>query len=485
MNIKLNLGEVRLLIDKKYPIGQISTQLQPIAKKAGIIFADHQVGAGYLQWSLQGNNWTSFSSGTDAQKSVVAQLYKDRKNKMQESLQGSLLKDLIFSVPSEDFIYFRQNGDNWDIALTAWGYKYLDKVATTELDILISKKILQTVNVGFSWAGKTLSDFSFKLSGHSRITSSDGLFHIDGQLPVGSSYQIETQTGRDFTLLVEKGKENYVFDLTDYFQIEITVCQDNMPVPNVPCDLEFNGHRESMFTNQAGLAHLQLPFVNDMLGQPLVPQPQCSVTCKSESQEKIPSKEKNSLSFVYNFKTEVPEPPISTTKERKVQVKIEVFKGGSPVADKSCEIQFEGNTQMVNTDENGTAILNLTVKEQDGHLEKLLPCEVLCGGERQTKDVDDNTTSLYFKFEIPTKETPVKEQEYVCIQLKDYGGKPLVDMPFNLTIKKKNRIELKTDSEGKCKVPKDWFTSKEKMKIDFVVSTEYQKSHDIHEKIKQ
>lgn len=96
MNIKIKLGEVRLLIDKKYPIGQICTQLQPIAKQAGIVFADHQVGAGYLQWSLQGNNWTSFSSGTDAQKSVVAQIYKDRKHKMQESLKGSFLKDIIF-----------------------------------------------------------------------------------------------------------------------------------------------------------------------------------------------------------------------------------------------------------------------------------------------------------------------------------------------------------------------------------------------------
>lgn len=339
--------------------------------------------------------------------------------------------------------------------------------------------------MGFSWAGEKLSDFSFKLSGHSRITSSDGLFHIDGQLPVGNTYQIETQTGRVFTLLVEKGKENYVFDLTEYFQIEITVCQDNLPVPNASCELEFNGHHESISTNQAGLAHLQLPFVNDKFGQPLVPQPQCSVTCKGECQEQIPSKEKSSLKFVYNFKTEVPVPPISTIKERKVQVKIEVLKGGTPVADKSCEIQFEGNTQMVKTDENGTVILNLTVKEKDDHLEKPIPCEVLCGGERQTKDVDDNTTSLYFKFEIPKEDTPVKEQEYVFIQLKDYGGKPLADIPFNLTIKKKNRIELKTDSEGKCKVPKDWFTSKEKMKIDFVVSTEYQKTHDIHKKIKQ
>ena len=104
MNIKLQLGEVRLLIDKRFPIEQISNQLQPIAKQANLIFAEHQLGAGYLQWALPGTNWTAFSSGSDQQKAVIAQVYKERKTQMQKSLEGSFLKDIIFSVPSEDFI---------------------------------------------------------------------------------------------------------------------------------------------------------------------------------------------------------------------------------------------------------------------------------------------------------------------------------------------------------------------------------------------
>ena len=111
MNIKLQLSEVRLLIDKRFPIEQIGSQLQPIARQANLIFAEHQVGAGYLQWSLPGMDWNAFPNGSDEQKTIVAQIYKERKAQMQSALQGSFLKDIVFSVPSEEFIFFRQDGD--------------------------------------------------------------------------------------------------------------------------------------------------------------------------------------------------------------------------------------------------------------------------------------------------------------------------------------------------------------------------------------
>ena len=173
MNIKLQLSEVRLLIDKRFPIEQIGSQLQPIARQANLIFAEHQVGAGYLQWSLPGMDWNAFPNGSDEQKTIVAQIYKERKAQMQSALQGSFLKDIVFSVPSEEFIFFRQDGDKWEIALTAWGYKYPDKPASGELDTWISRQDLQNVKIAFAWADQYLPDFSFKLSGHTRITSSD------------------------------------------------------------------------------------------------------------------------------------------------------------------------------------------------------------------------------------------------------------------------------------------------------------------------
>ena len=55
------------------------------------------------------------------------------------------------------------------------------------------------------------------------------------------------------------------------------------------------------------------------------------------------------------------------------------------------------------------------------------------------------------------------------------------ELSFFLTTKKKGRQTLMTDSEGMCKVPKEWFSPKEKMVVDFIVSSDYQKAHDLHD----
>lgn len=482
MNIKLQLGEVRLLIDKRFPIEQISNQLQSIAKQANLIFAEHQVGAGYLQWALPGANWTAFSNGSDQQKAVIAQVFQDRKTQMQSSLEGSFLKDIIFSVPSEDFIFFRQDGEQLDIALTAWGYKYPDKPASGELDTWISKQDLQNVNIAFVWAGQTLPAFSFKLSGHTRITSPDGFMHIDGLLPVGSSYLIETLMGQGYTLVVEKGKSDYIFDLTQYCQVEIAVFQDNNPLSNYVCDVSFGSSHETLTTDISGRSQVQLPLLNDSFGQIVIPQPPCVVVCGTDSQQQIPSKSEDVLSFLFNFKTPTPEVPVidpPVTSDKHVRVKVEVYRNDEPVFGQISTILYDGESHVITTNEKGEAYFDIVVKDQLSKTQFV--CEVICGDEHQSKRLESETTNLVFHFELPPKDDDYKEPEYLYVQLKDYAGMPLVDMPFYLTTKKKGRVQLQSDHEGKCKVSKEWFTPKEKMKIDFMVSAEYQKTHDIHD----
>ena len=490
MNVKLRLGEVLLLIDKQFHIEQISNQLQPIAKQADLIFAKHQVGSGYLQWTLPGSDWTAFPAGSDSQKSLVALKYKERKERMQNSLQGSFLKDIIFSVPSEDFVYFRQKGEMLEIALTAWGYKYPNRPPSRELDTWISKQELQNVNIAFVWAEQFLPEFSFKLSGHTRKTSTDGFFHVDGMLPVDGKYSIETLIGKSYTLTVEKGKSDYIFDLTEYFQIEVTAHRDNIPLPECACDINFSNIQKTAKTDTTGRVVIQLPLQSDSNGQSCSPQPPCMVLCGTETQQQVPSKDGDILHFAFNFKTEIPKPPVvdpPVVLEKNVQIKVEVFRDGKPVSGQTCEILYDGNSHTIKTDDKGEYVWNLTLKDvrTDDSSEKKYTCEVICDNLNQIKDITESTKSLIFHFDLQPQEMPPKEQEYVYIQLKDYAGMPLIDMPFILTTKKKMRVQLQTDQEGKCKVPKEWFTPKEKMKISFSVTPEYQKTHDIHDKLKQ
>ena len=73
----------------------------------------------------------------------------------------------------------------------------------------------------------------------------------------------------------------------------------------------------------------------------------------------------------------------------------------------------------------------------------------------------------------------------VRFTLLDYGGVPLPDLPFTLTLKKKGALSLKTDANGQCLIPKEWFVNKEKMRVNFTVTPEYQASHDLHDKRKK
>lgn len=399
MNVKLHLGEVYSLLDKHISRKQVYQLLSPIAVQAKLLFPEEKSGFGYLQWDLPGSDWISFMDGDDNQKSSVAQVFQQRKAIMRSALNGSPLATAIFTIPAEKFIYFRPQGNSWEIAVTAWGYKYPNLPGSGELDIYITKTILQNVMIGFQWADELLPNLAFRLNGLPRTTEEDGWFKMDGQLPIDSHFVLELHSGQRFALTVEKGRSEYIYDLTQYMQVKVIVKKDDKPFENCSCEINFNGIHNIM-TNAQGLASLRLPMLCDTMGTLMRPQPDCIVTCMEENQRANPMADNDMLNFVFSFKTEpekpvVPEPPI-----------------------------------------------------------------------------------------IPSKVEPEspKQEEVVYIRLQDYGGFPLPDLGFILATKKKGEVSLKTDSEGICIVPQEWFTHKEKMKIKFVISPEYQEKHDLHDK---
>lgn len=418
MNIKLRLGEVIRLIDNRLPIEQVSKQLTPIAEQAGIYFAELQTGTGYLQWFIPGSDWTSFADADEAQKSVVALTYHDRKETMQRALHNSPLKDVVFRVPSEKSIFFRQKGDNVEIAVTAWGFKFPNKPDVGELDTYILKHNLQKVSIAFEWDKQYLSNFCFKLVGQPRQTSADGWFCVDGPLPVGKTFPVQAEDGKAFSILVEKGKDEYVFDLTQYFNVDIAVYQDGVAAAQRNCHVCFNGHDYDLSTDGSGRAAQQIPLAPTIEGLVAFPQPLCDVKCDSQNQQQTPLSPDSTLSFVFNFETEKPEP----TPEPEVKEK-----------------PMEGRE---------------------------------LGRVKEEPEPEP---------EVKEKPEEEPEPEYVYIQLKDYGGEPLPDLPFTLTTKKQGTKSLITDSRGMCKVLKEWFSPKEKMKVNFVIDTEYQLNHDLHD----
>lgn len=407
MNVKLYLNEIVRLIDSRVPTEAVHKQLAPLAEQACLGLSMPQAGVGYLQWSLPGNDWKPFPQAVEEEKPVIALLYQQRKEQIMTANKQSPILEAALTIPAEDFIYFRRNGTDYDLALVAWGYRYPNQRPCTELNTWIKKASVQEVRTGFEWDGCLLENYLFYLDNFERKTSADGIFYI-GVMPVGKEFTLRTVSGISFVLKVEQGKADYIFDLTQYAFVDITVRKDNEALKDCTCEVSFNGNRYQLVTDEAGTASQKIPLVCTPTGELLQPQPACQVTCQSERQKQAPCNDGDRLAFNFSFQTEEPEqtdPPKPTD-----------------------------------------------TKEDPEQPEEKKP-----------------------------EEEQVPEPKFVELKLLDYGGYPLTDLNFTLVTKKKGEVPLKTDANGVCSVPQEWFTGKEKFKIKFSVSPEYQQTHDLHD----
>ena len=123
MNIKLRINEVINLLPQ-IAAEQLHKTLSPIAQTVGVMLPPVKIGHGYYLWTLDGDNWESFTKLDTTQKAIIAELYQDKIDALNKHLAGSPLRDKVITIPSEDFIFMRPNGSSYDIALTGWGYKY-------------------------------------------------------------------------------------------------------------------------------------------------------------------------------------------------------------------------------------------------------------------------------------------------------------------------------------------------------------------------
>lgn len=396
---QIPIAKVTLLIDKTYSLLQLSTQLSAYGEQAKLLFIEPQTGAGFFQWTLPGEGWKAFGDLDEQTKRIIAPIYLQRQDMLRNTLGDFPLRDAVLKVPSEDeFVFFRQKDGDWEIALTAWGYQFVSMPPAGGISAWYEQKEYQEVNVGFQWDGALQPNLPFVINGQPRTTSEDGLFHVDEPLEINSRFEVKSVNGREFMLVVEKGKAEYVYDITQYLTVEVGATKDGMALVSEPCTVNFNGSDYHIDTDGTGTGSIVMPLSFQRVGNALAPQPECAVTCSGETQRKTPTDDGKTLRFDFKFKT--------------------------PVDDSEV------------------------VEEQ--------------------------------KSPVIGPETPESETKYVKIRLLDYGGYPLSDLPFKLTTKKMGEKELKTDEKGYCQVPQEWFSSKEKMQIKFVVSPEYQETHDLH-----
>ncbi len=289
MNVKLQITEVINLLPSNISPEQLHKLLNSQAQIAGITLPSMKIGHGYLLWTLEGDNWQTFEQLDSNLKPTIAEIYQQRINKLKTSLGNSPYKETILQTPSEDFIFVRPHGTDYEIALTAWGHKFPNKAPIVDLNSWVKHVEKEKVKIAFKWGENLMPQFPFKLAEEPRMTTDNGWFICDGMLPVGNIYTVSTLSGKCFELVVEKDKQEYTYDLTTHANICVKITKDNSPLPNTICNVTFLQKSYSLQTDATGTAILELILKYGADGNALTPQPLCTVSYNDEHQEKSPT----------------------------------------------------------------------------------------------------------------------------------------------------------------------------------------------------
>lgn len=335
MNVKFIVDKVDPLIDKAVFNETFQKQVASAAERAGLILPLPQIGAGYWQWNLQGDGWTSFSACPEEEKNRVAQEHQKRCSDMKTALKNAPVVDLVLTVPSEECIYYKYQGNLLIMALAAWGFKFHNSPGTRELTTSYTQVKSQDVRIGFLWGEELLPGFNFRLNQQPRQTSSDGYFRSDRPINVGITYPVEIPSGKIFDLTVESGKSDYLYDLSQYFYVEVTVRLDETPVAGTDCVIRYAGESTACKTDDNGVTTLRVLYDSRVAWLEDNPS-ECAVECEGEIQQKMPLVADQKLSFVFDFVSEklvVSEPeivkpePESEPKTEFVYVYLKDFEG--------------------------------------------------------------------------------------------------------------------------------------------------------------
>ena len=390
MVVQQNVNSLYQVVSKTKPVEAWYKRIAPCGKSENVIFPDIQTGVGKLVWKWDGDGWQKFADASDAEKPLIAREFHKRKCQIQSSLKDAFLKDDIFITPDDkDFVFYRKtNSDVYEFAIAGWGFKFLNKPNGNEMDTWKNKNLRQDVNIAFTWDDKVLPEVDFGVNNLPRKTDKDGFFHV-GVCDVGDILKIVRPDQVSEELKVSLGQAEYIYNLTKYFDVDISITKDGEPVSDGVCDVYFNKKSHQLTTGTNGRAQLRLPLVCNSAAELSEPQPPVKVSYLAESLDKTPTMENQTLMFEFNLVSPKPEPK--------------------------------------------------------------------------------------------PEPKPQHVQEFITFVVLDYGGYPLPDLDFVLTTKIKGEINLKTNSEGNCTVPKEWFTPSEKLNINFNLSKEYLAAHDIHD----
>lgn len=212
MNIKIKAAGVTCLVGEDYS-RVYATLVKSLGPLGAELFTERVPGHEYLQWELPGEGWTSLGEADPLMAAEVREQLVQRKQEVADRFASNrLMAQRVLSVPDESFVYYRPKPDGGiEIRLTAWGYRYPERIMGMDLGTARNNVQKETVTIRCIYDGQPAAEEEIRLNGFAKKTDAEGVYEI-GELPVGYQFDIE---GRDKKLhvVVTPGQGTITFDL--------------------------------------------------------------------------------------------------------------------------------------------------------------------------------------------------------------------------------------------------------------------------------
>lgn len=259
MNIKIKSAGVTCLVGDDYDrvYAALKKELHDEDEQ---LFSERIPGHEYLQWELPGEGWMPLSEGDPLMAQEVRQELLKRKQSISHRFgRNQEMAERILSVPDDSYVYYKADTDgHLLIRLTAWGYRYPERVGgggTT--GVHTPKKDTVPVSIHVLYDNKPLPNKDLLINGFKRTTDAYGVYQV-GELPIGYKFEIKVDS-KQRIVDVQPEQGNIHIDCTSFASVEVRATLDDQPYAGAVASLSYWGHELQLTIDTNGYASVKLP----------------------------------------------------------------------------------------------------------------------------------------------------------------------------------------------------------------------------------
>lgn len=261
MNVKIKATGIACLLGEDY--GRVYTALtRQFGKDSENLFSERIPGHEYLQWVLPGDGWTALSQGDPIMSEQVRiELRKRREHVISRFGANVDMANRVLTVPDDEYIYYKADANGAiDIKLTAWGYRYPERVDGGNASGAVDHQSeTENITIKLTSNGKPVGGKEFKINGYKRKTDANGLLPL-GNIPVGHEFDIEIQGILTRHCRATVGECVIELDCTQYAVVEISVKRGPEYVSGAEAIVSYEGAETWVPTDGSGRACARVPL---------------------------------------------------------------------------------------------------------------------------------------------------------------------------------------------------------------------------------